>query len=66
MTVTRKDFLKMFGLGVASSGLFRKTGLASEKMEGARAVSGKMKIKEIEIFKFDLPLNARSASPSAQ
>ena len=58
MTVTRKDFLKMFGLGVASAGLFRKTGLASEKMEGARAVSGKMKIKEIEIFKFDLPLNA--------
>jgi L-alanine-DL-glutamate epimerase-like enolase superfamily enzyme len=58
MTVTRKDFLKMFGLGVASAGLFRKAGLASEKMEGARAVSGKMKIKEIEIFKFDIPLNA--------
>jgi L-alanine-DL-glutamate epimerase-like enolase superfamily enzyme len=58
MTVTRKDFLKMFGLGVASAGLLRKTGLASEKMEGARAASGKMKIKEIEIFKFDLPLKA--------
>jgi L-alanine-DL-glutamate epimerase-like enolase superfamily enzyme len=58
MTVTRKDFLKMFGLGAASAGLFRKSGLALEKMEGARAVSGKMKIKEIEIFKFDLPLKA--------
>jgi len=58
MGVTRKDFLKMFGLGVASAGLFRKSGLAAEKVEPARAAVGTMKIKEIEIFKFDLQLTS--------
>ncbi len=57
MGVTRKDFLKMFGLGVASAGFFGKTGLAAEKAEAARA-AGPMKIKAIEIFKFDLPLTS--------
>ncbi len=57
MGVTRKDFLKMFGLGVASAGFFGKTGLAAEKAEAARA-AGTMKIKAIEIFKFDLPLTS--------
>jgi len=58
MGVTRKDFLKMFGLGVASAGFFRKSGLASEKAEETRAAVGTMKIKAIEIFKFDVPLKS--------
>ena len=58
MAVTRKDFLKMFGLGVASAGLFRKDALASEKLESAKAVSRKMKISAIDIFKFDIPLKS--------
>ncbi len=58
MGVTRKDFLKMFGLGVASAGLFQKSGLAAEKVDPARAAVGTMKIKEIEIFKFDLQLTS--------
>jgi L-Ala-D/L-Glu epimerase len=58
MGVTRKDFLKMFGLGVASAGFFGKTGLAAEKVEEARAAVGTMKIKAIEIFKFDVPLKS--------
>ena len=58
MGVTRKDFLKMFGLGVASAGLFQKSGLAAEKVEPARAAVGTMKIKAIEIFKFDLQLTS--------
>ena len=56
MGVTRKDFLKMFGLGVASAGFFRKSGLAAEKADQVRAAVGTMKIKAVEIFKFDLPL----------
>jgi L-Ala-D/L-Glu epimerase len=58
MGVTRKDFLKMFGLGVASAGLFRKDVLASDKLEGAKAASRKMKISAIDIFKFDIPLKS--------
>ncbi len=58
MGVTRKDFLRMFGLGVASAGFFHKGGLAAEKAEPARAAVGTMKIKAIEIFKFDLQLTS--------
>ena len=56
MGLTRKDFLKMFGLGVASAGFFRKSGLAAEKAEPARSAVGAMKIRAVEIFKL-----ARSA-----
>jgi L-Ala-D/L-Glu epimerase len=58
MAVTRKDFLKMFGLGVASAGVFRGSGLASEKAEAARAVAKKMKITAIDIYKFDVSLKS--------
>jgi L-Ala-D/L-Glu epimerase len=58
MGLTRKDFLKMFGLGVASAGFFRKRGLAEDKAEPARSAVTAMKIKAVEIFKFDLPLAA--------
>ena len=58
MGVTRKDFLKMFGLGAASAGLFGRNALAAEKAETARAAAGTMKIKAIEIFKFDIQLTS--------
>jgi len=50
--------LKLFGLGVASAGFFRKNALAAETAEAARSAVGPMKIKAVEIFKFDLPLEA--------
>ena len=58
MGVTRKDFLKMFGLGAASAGLFGRSVVAAEKAETARAAAGPMKIEAIEIFKFDIRLTA--------
>lgn len=58
MGLTRKAFLKLFGLGVASAGFFRKRGLAADKAEPARSAVAAMKIKAVEIFKFDLPLAA--------
>ncbi len=58
MAVTRKDFLKLFGLGVASAGLLGKEAAASAKLEGAKASARKMKIAGIEIYKYDVPLKS--------
>ena len=58
MAVSRKDFLKLFGLGVASAGLLGKEAAASAKLEGAKASAGKMKIAGIEIYKYDVPLKS--------
>jgi L-alanine-DL-glutamate epimerase-like enolase superfamily enzyme len=58
MAVSRKDFLKMFGLGVASAGFFHKESFASEKLDGAKAATRKMKITGIDIYKYDVPLKS--------
>jgi L-Ala-D/L-Glu epimerase / N-acetyl-D-glutamate racemase len=55
MSLTRKGFLKMVGLGALAAGS-KAYGLPSKAFEDARAAAKKLKITDIEIFLFDIPL----------
>src|SRR4030043_1516578 len=56
MTITRKDFLKMMGAGPLWAHLPAGRALASARMETARADAKKLKIQDMEIYYFDIPL----------
>jgi len=57
MNLSRKQFLKMIGLGALAGGT-AAYGLASQKLEETRAAARKLKIKDVEIYLYDLPLVA--------
>ena len=55
MSLSRKKFLKMFGLGALAAGS-KAYGLPAKGLEDARAAAKKLKITDVEIFLFDVPL----------
>jgi L-alanine-DL-glutamate epimerase-like enolase superfamily enzyme len=55
MNVSRKQFLKMFGLGALAAGT-GAYGLASQKLEESKAAAKDLRIRDVEIYVFDLPL----------
>jgi len=57
MSLSRKGFLKMIGLGALAAGS-KAYGLPSKALEDARAAAKKLKITDIEIFLFDIPLTS--------
>ncbi len=57
MSLSRKGFLKMLGLGALAAGS-KAYGLPSKALEDARAAAKKLKITDIEIFLFDIPLTS--------
>jgi len=57
MSLSRKGFLKMLGLGALAAGS-KAYGLPSKTLEDARAAAKKLKITDIEIFLFDIPLTS--------
>ena len=57
MSLSRNDFLKMLGLGALAAGS-KAYGLPSKALEDARAAAKKLKITDIEIFLFDIPLTS--------
>jgi L-alanine-DL-glutamate epimerase-like enolase superfamily enzyme len=57
MSLSRKRFLKMLGLGALAAGS-KAYGLPSKALEEARAAAKKLKITDIEIFLFDIPLTS--------
>lgn len=64
MTLSRKRFLKMLGIGAAATA--RPGGavvLGSEKMEEAGAGAKRMKIKDVEIHYFDISWPTRPSFP---
>lgn len=58
MALSRKSFLKLFGLGVLGSGVSRHPVLGSPMLEEAKAAAKKLKITNVDIFLFDIPLVA--------
>jgi L-alanine-DL-glutamate epimerase-like enolase superfamily enzyme len=59
MSLSRKQFLKVLGLGGLASGLGGlRLPLAGAQAAGGRAGAPKMRIKDVEIYAFDLPLVA--------
>jgi len=56
MTITRKDFLQMIGAGALGASLPAGNALASPKMESAKVEAKKLKIQDVEIYYFDIPL----------
>ncbi len=57
MSLTRKGFLKMLGFGALAAGT-QAYGLPSKALEDARAAAKKIKITDVEIYLFDLPLTS--------
>ncbi|MGB8958173.1 MAG: dipeptide epimerase [Candidatus Aminicenantales bacterium] len=57
MSLSRKSFLKMFGLGALAAGS-KAYGLPSKTLEEARAAAKRLKITEVEIFLFDIPITS--------
>jgi L-alanine-DL-glutamate epimerase-like enolase superfamily enzyme len=57
MSLSRKGFLKMLGLGALAAGS-KAYGLPTKALEEARAAAKKLKITDIEIFLFDIPLTS--------
>ena len=53
---TRNQFLKMLGFGALSSTLPASWGFASPKMEEAKAGAKTLKIKDVEVYYFDIKL----------
>lgn len=53
---SRKQFLKMLGFGTLASGLPASWSFASQKMEEAKAGAKMLKIKDVEIYYFDIKL----------
>jgi L-alanine-DL-glutamate epimerase-like enolase superfamily enzyme len=57
MNLSRKNFLKMFGLGALAAGS-RAYGFEPQKLEESKAAAKKLKVTDVEIFLFDIPLVA--------
>jgi len=57
MSLTRKGFLKMLGFGALAAGT-KAYGLPSKALEDARASAKKLKITDVEIYLFDIPLTS--------
>ena len=57
MNLSRKNFLKMIGFGALAAGAGSYS-RGAEKPEAPSAASKKLKIKDVEIYLFDLPLIA--------
>jgi len=57
MNLSRQQFLKMFGLGALAAGTTAYSP-ASPKFEGARDAARKLRVKDVEIYLFDLPLTS--------
>jgi L-alanine-DL-glutamate epimerase-like enolase superfamily enzyme len=57
MSLSRKGFLKMLGLGALAAGS-KTYGLPLKALEDARAAVKKLKITDVEIFLFDIPLSS--------
>jgi len=57
MSLSRKGFLKMLSLGALAAGS-KAYGLPSKALEDARAAAKKLKITDVEIFLFDIPLTS--------
>jgi L-alanine-DL-glutamate epimerase-like enolase superfamily enzyme len=57
MSLSRKSFLQMIGLGALAAGS-QAYGLPSKALEDARAAAKKLKITDVEIFLFDIPLSS--------
>ena len=57
MTVSRKNFLKMIGFGTLAAGAGAYVP-AARALDQARDAARKLKIKDVEIYLFDLPLAA--------
>jgi L-alanine-DL-glutamate epimerase-like enolase superfamily enzyme len=57
MNLSRQQFLKMIGLGALAAGT-GAYGLASQKIEEAKTAAKNLKITEVEIYLFDIPLVA--------
>jgi len=56
MKISRKQFLKYFGLGLTAAAVSEKLSWASPKLATAREEAKKMKIKKIEVYSLDVPL----------
>jgi L-alanine-DL-glutamate epimerase-like enolase superfamily enzyme len=57
MSLSRKGFLKMLGFGALAAGS-TAYGLPPKALEDARAAAKKLKITDVEIFLFDIPLTS--------
>ena len=56
MAFSRKQFMKTLGLGALGMSLPAPWASAGEKVEAAAAKAGKLKIKDVEIYYFDIDL----------
>lgn len=56
MAYSRKQFMKTLGLGALGMSLPAPWASAGEKVEAAAAKAGKLKIKDVEIYYFDIDL----------
>ncbi len=57
MSLSRKSFLKVFGLGALAAGS-KAYGMPSKAFEDTRAAAKKIKITGVEIFLFDIPITS--------
>ena len=57
MSLSRKGFLRMLGLGALAAGS-KAYGLPSKALDEARAAAKKLRITDVEIFLFDIPLSS--------
>jgi L-alanine-DL-glutamate epimerase-like enolase superfamily enzyme len=57
MSLSRKGFLKMLGFGALAAGS-KAYGLPSKALEDARTAAKKLKITDVEIFLFDIPITS--------
>lgn len=57
MSLSRKGFLKMIGFGALAAGS-KAYGWPTKALEDARAAAKKLKITDVEIFLFDIPLTS--------
>jgi len=57
MSLSRKGFLKMLGFGALAAGS-KAYALPAKALEAARADAKKLKITDVEIFLFDIPLTS--------
>src|SRR4030067_1923355 len=56
MAMSRKNFLKILGLGFLSTGAGKGLSQPSLPLEKAKAEASKLKITGVDIYAFDIPL----------